>query len=94
MGVDFVFTALTEVDDAVREEILDELPNETIAEGAAISIRTTPSTSSRASRRRTATRSSRSCRRSNRISIEKSLDYPEDSAGRRMQTEFIALPPF
>ena len=29
-----------------------------------------------------------------RLSIEKSLDYAEDSAGRRMQTEFIALPAF
>src|SRR6266853_1839596 len=33
MGVDFDFSALTEVDDTVREEILDELPAETVAEG-------------------------------------------------------------
>ncbi len=33
MGADFDFSALTEVDDAVREEILDELPPETVAEG-------------------------------------------------------------
>ena len=33
MGDDFDFAALTEVDDAVREDILDELPNEAIAEG-------------------------------------------------------------
>lgn len=33
MGPDFDFTALAEVDDAVREEILDELPPETVAEG-------------------------------------------------------------
>ena len=33
MGQDFDFTALTEVDDTVREEILDELPTETVAEG-------------------------------------------------------------
>ncbi|MEO1399293.1 MAG: magnesium transporter, partial [Pseudomonadota bacterium] len=29
-----------------------------------------------------------------RIRLRRSLDYPEDSAGRRMQTEFIAVPPF
>ena len=33
MGRDFDFSALTEVDDTVREEILEELPTETVAEG-------------------------------------------------------------
>ena len=33
MGDDFDFSALTEVDDTVREEILEELPAETVAEG-------------------------------------------------------------
>ena len=29
-----------------------------------------------------------------RLSLKRSLDFPEDSAGRRMQTDFIAIPPF
>jgi magnesium transporter len=29
-----------------------------------------------------------------RIRLRRSLDYPEESAGRRMQTEFVAVPPF
>ena len=29
-----------------------------------------------------------------RIALERSLEYPEDSAGRIMQTDFIAVPPF
>jgi magnesium transporter len=29
-----------------------------------------------------------------RVALQRSLDYPEDTAGRRMQTEFIAVPPF
>jgi magnesium transporter len=33
MGHDFDFSALIEVDDTVREEILEELPAETVAEG-------------------------------------------------------------
>ena len=33
MGREFDFTALTEVDDSVREEILEELPPQTVAEG-------------------------------------------------------------
>jgi magnesium transporter len=28
-----------------------------------------------------------------RVALKRSLDYPQDSAGRRMQTEFIAVPP-
>ena len=33
LGIDFDFTALTEVDDTVREDILDELEPQTVAEG-------------------------------------------------------------
>jgi magnesium transporter len=33
LGIDFDFTALTEVDDTVRDEILDELKPRTVAEG-------------------------------------------------------------
>lgn len=29
-----------------------------------------------------------------RIRLRRALEYPEDSAGRRMQTEFVAVPPF
>ena len=35
MGREFDFTALTEVDDTVREEILEEVPAKVIAEAAA-----------------------------------------------------------
>ena len=31
---------------------------------------------------------------SERAALQRSLDYPEDSAGRLMQTDFIAVPPF
>jgi magnesium transporter len=94
MGGDFDYAALTEVDDAVREEILDELPNEAIAEG----VRDLDSDDAvyiiedlaKEDRDEVLER----LPALDRISIEKSLDYPEDSAGRRMQTEFIALPAF
>ena len=33
LGIDFDFTALTEVDDAVRDEILEELPPQAVAKG-------------------------------------------------------------
>jgi magnesium transporter len=94
LGKDFDFTALTEVDDAVREEILDELEPETVAIGMrdldsddAVYILEDMDEADKDEilEKLPATE---------RISLQKSLDYPEGSAGRRMQTEIIAVPPF
>lgn len=94
LGKDFDFTALTEVDDTVREEILDELEPETVAEGMrdldsddAVYILEDMDEADKAEilDKLPATE---------RIALQKSLDYPEGSAGRRMQTEIIAVPPF
>ena len=64
LGRDFDFTALTEVDEAVREEILEELEPSTVAEG----VRELDSDDAvydprETSTRRTRPRSSTSCRR-------------------------------
>jgi magnesium transporter len=93
MGSDFDFTALTQVDDTVREDILDELPAETVAEGVreldsddAVEILQDLPKEDQAEilEQLPATE---------RVAIARGLDYPEDSAGRRMQTEIIAVPP-
>ncbi|MEZ5785851.1 MAG: magnesium transporter [Xanthobacteraceae bacterium] len=93
MGPDFDFTALAEVDDAVREEILDELPPETVAEGVreldsddAVYILKDLSHEERAE-------ILDQLPPPERVALARSLQYPEDSAGRRMQTEYIAVPP-
>src|SRR5215470_14562489 len=93
MGKDFDFTALTEVDDAVREEILEELPAETVAEGVreldsddAVYILEDLPSDERAE-------ILEQLPSTERVALARSLDYPEGSAGRRMQTEFIAVPP-
>ena len=93
LGEDFDFTALTEVDDAVREEILDELPPETVAEGVreldsddAIYILEDLPKEEQAE-------ILEQLPPPERVALSRRLDYPEDSAGRRMQTEFIAAPP-
>jgi magnesium transporter len=93
MGADFDFTALTEVDDAVREEILDELPPETVAEGVreldsddAVRILEDLPKEEQAE-------ILDQLPDSERVALARSLDYPEASAGRRMQDEFIAVPP-
>ena len=92
LGIDFDFTALTEVDDAVRDEILEELPPRTVAEGVrdldsddAVAILEDLTTADRAE-------ILDQLPPTERVALARSLDYPEDSAGRRMQTEFIAVP--
>jgi magnesium transporter len=93
MGPDFDFAALTEVDDTVREEILEELPAETVAEGvreldsddAVAILEDLPKEEQREILEQLPPRE--------RGMLARNLLYPENSAGRRMQTEFIAVAP-
>lgn len=94
MGDQFDFSALTEVDDAIREEIVEELPNERIAQGLqdldsddAVYILEDLDAEDQAE-------ILAKLPFTERIRLKRSLDYPDDSAGRRMQTEFVAVPPF
>src|SRR5215218_5252098 len=94
MGPDFDFSALTEVDDTVREEILEELPAETVAEGvreldsddAVAILEDLPKDEQ--------TEILDQLPASERVALARSLLYPENSAGRRMQSEFIAVAPY
>ena len=93
LGIDFDFTALTEVDDAVRDEILDELPPQAVAKGVselesddAVAILEDLPKEEQAE-------ILEQLPQPDRATLARSLDYPEELAGRRMQTEFIAVPP-
>lgn len=94
LGTAFDFTALTEVDDAVRHEIVENLPNETIAQAvqeldsddAVYILEDLDEEDQKEILARLPF--------TERIRLRRSLDYPEESAGRRMQTEFVAVPPF
>ena len=93
LGEDFDFTALTEVEDTVREEILDELPSATVAEGMrglesddAVKILEDLSKEEQ-------DEILEALPAQERVALKKSLHYPEDSAGRLMQTEFVAVGP-
>jgi magnesium transporter len=92
-GADFDFSALNEVDDSVRDEILDELEPETVAEG----VRELESDDAvellEGLDEKDQEEILEKLPPSERDAIERRLDYPENSAGRRMQTEFIAVPP-
>jgi magnesium transporter len=91
-GTDFHFSALNEVDDAVREEILEELEPETVAEG----VRELESDDAvellEALDEEDQEEILEKLPPSERDALERSLEYPENSAGRRMQTEFITVP--
>jgi magnesium transporter len=92
MGREFDFAALTEVDDTVREEILEEVPAEAIAEGvrvldsddAAYILEDLPEREQAEILERLPAQERRE--------LERILHYPEGAAGRRMQAEFIAVP--
>jgi len=93
LGADFDFSALTEVDDAVREEILEELPAETVAEGvrdldsddAVYILEDLPQEERDEILEQLPLQE--------RVELARGLLYPENSAGRRMQTDFVAVPP-
>jgi magnesium transporter len=94
MGHDFDWVALTEVDDTVRDEMLDAIPNERITEALreldsddAIELISNMEEGDREE-------ILAGLPLAERITLQRSLDYPEDSAGRRMTSHFIAVPPF
>ncbi|MFY8151648.1 MAG: magnesium transporter, partial [Hyphomicrobiales bacterium] len=94
LGEKFDFTALTEVDDSVRSELMEALSNEDIARGVsgidsddAVYILEDIDAPDREE-------ILAQMPAFERLSLRRSLDFPEESAGRRMQTEFIAIPPF
>ena len=93
MGADFDFTALTQVDDTIREEILEELPPETVAEGVRELDSDDAVTILEDLPKEDQAEILEQLPAVERIALRRSLDYPEDSAGRRMQDEFIAVGP-
>jgi magnesium transporter len=94
LGDKFDYLALTEVDDTVRSELIEELPAEDVARGMSTldsddAVYILEDIDSEDREEILAQMPA-----FERLSLKRSLDFPEDSAGRRMQTEFIAIPPF
>ena len=94
LGTRFDFAALTEVDDSVRDDILDELDTETVVEGMrelesddAVYILEHLDEADQAE-------ILDALPALDRAQLQKSLDYKEGSAARLMQTHLIAVPPF
>ena len=94
LGDRFDYSALTEVDDAIRTDLIEALPNEQVARGVSAldsddAVHILEDIDAPAREEILAQMPA-----FERLSLKRSLDFPEDSAGRRMQTDFIAIPPF
>jgi magnesium transporter len=94
LGKDFDFSALTEVDEAIRLDIVDNMPNEQIAEAVqeldsddAVYILEDLDQQDQ-------DEILAQLPFTERVRLRRALEYPEETAGRRMQTEFVAVPPF
>ena len=94
LGDDFDFAVLTELDDKLRARLIEALPPDQIVEGvkrldsddAVTILEDIPEEERQIILGRLP--------HPDRAAVSRSLEYPEDSAGRLMQTEFIAVPPF
>jgi magnesium transporter len=94
LGKEFDLAALTEVDEAIRLEIVDALPNEDLAvavqeldsDDAVYILEDMDAEDQEEILSRLP--------HEERIILQRALKYPDESAGRRMQTEFVAVPTF
>lgn len=94
LGEQFDYAALTQVDEAIRVALIEQLPNADIARGV-----TSIDSDDAVYILEDIEEPDRDAILAlvpdfERLSLRRSLDFPEDSAGRRMQTDFIALPPY
>jgi len=94
LGEKFDFSALTEVDESIRLEIMEALPNAAIARGVAELDNDDAVYLLEDLEEVDRDEILSALPVFERLTLKRSLDFPEDSAGRRMQTDFIAIPPF
>ena len=94
LGRDFNAAALSELDEGVRDQVLESMPSEKVAEAlqqldsdeAVYLIEDLD--------KEDQTEILAKLPYFERVALQRSLEYPEDSAGRIMQTDLIAVPPF
>ncbi|MDG4895809.1 magnesium transporter [Mesorhizobium sp. WSM4976] len=94
LGSDFDFSALTEVDEAIRLDIVDNLPNAQIAQAVQELDSDDAVYILQDLEKEDQDEILSQLPFTERIRLRRALDYPEETAGRRMQTEFVAVPPF
>ncbi len=94
LGRDFNAAALSELDEGVRDQVLEAMPTDKVAEAlqqldSDEAVYLIEDLDKQEQSDILAKLPS-----FERAALERSLEYPEDSAGRMMQTDLIAVPPF
>jgi magnesium transporter len=93
-GTDFDFEVLSELDPSVRDQLTEALPNELLAR--AVKLLDSDDAAYVIEHLDAADRQEILAQLpvSDRVALERNLDYPEETAGRLMQAEFVALAPY
>jgi len=94
VGADFNFEVLSELDETIRDQLSEALPNELLAKAvveldsddAAYLLETLEETDRQEILDQVPL--------SDRAALQRNFDYEEETAGRLMQSDFVAVPPF
>ena len=94
LGTDFPYDVLSELDGTVRDQLLADLPKELLAK-AVTELETDDAAYlledlGEAEKQEILAQ----VPAGDRAALERNLEYPEETAGRLMQTDFVAVPPF
>jgi magnesium transporter len=94
MGPAFDYEVFSELDGPVRDQLSEELPNEFLAK--AVTELDTDDAAYLLENLEEADRQEilRQLPKSDRAALERNLEYPEETAGRIMQADFVAVAPF
>lgn len=94
LGEEFNPGTLSELEEPIRDQVIDAMPNEQIAEAVrelesddAVYVLESLEESEQSD-------VLSKLPRNERIALKRSLEFPDDSAGRLMQTDYISVPPF
>jgi magnesium transporter len=94
LGPDFDFEVLSELDPSVRDQLLEALPNEFLARALTALDTDDAAYLIESLEPRDQQEILAQLPAIARTALERNLEYPEGTAGRLMQAEFVAVPPF
>jgi magnesium transporter len=94
LGADFDFEVLTEVDEKVRDQLSEALPNDVLAKGVSELDSDDAAYLLGSLEEDDQKEILDQMPQGERAALQRNLLYPEETAGRLMQADFVAVPPF
>jgi magnesium transporter len=94
LGSDFDFEVLTEVDEKVRDQLSEALPNDVLARGVSELDSDDAAYLLESLEEDDQKEILDQMPQGERAALQRNLLYPEETAGRLMQADFVAVPPF